>query len=92
MNEMVIKSLIKPLLPKAKTFVASGKIDGFLQERKKQYSNQVNINETVEILVTTEGNDEYVNFIALENGLNQRFRVISQMRLTELLVSIIDQI
>lgn len=92
-SNVILKTLLKSLMPTVTKFVESGKIDALLQELKARYASHADIadRESVEILITTEADgNEYANVIVLDADLRVR-TVLAQQRLSELVTALFNQ-
>lgn len=92
-SNILVRTLLKSVMPTVNRFVESGKIDTFLQELKLRYSSQANMaqGESVEILITTEEDGkEYANIVLFGADMQVK-EVILQQRLSELLTALFNQ-
>ena len=91
-NNLLVKTLLKSVMPTVQKFVDSGKIDTLFQELKSRYADRLQDEEnTVEILITTEEDGlEYVNVVELDPELRIR-QVMDQQRLSELITALFNQ-
>lgn len=91
-NNLLVKTLLKSVMPTVQKFVDSGKIDTLFQELKSRYADRLQDEEnTVEILITTEEDGlEYVNVVELDPELRIR-QVMDQQRLSELITALFTQ-
>ena len=91
-NNLLVKTLLKSVMPTVQKFVDSGKIDTLFQELKSRYADRLQDEEnTVEILITTEEDGlEYVNVVELDPELRIR-QVMDQHRLSELITALFTQ-
>lgn len=92
-NSLLLKTLLKSVMPTVRKLVDNGKIDGFLQSVKQQYAGQEELStgETVEILITTEIDGcEYANIVILTPELTVR-KLLAQQRLSDLIITLFNQ-
>lgn len=92
-NNVLVKTLLKSVIPTVTKFVESGKIDALFQELKTRFSDRLqdSENNSVEILITTEEDGlEYVNVVELDPELRIR-KVMDQQRLSELITTLFTQ-
>ena len=92
-GNILVRTLLKSVMPTVNRFVESGKIDTFLQELKLRYSSQANMaqGDSVEILITTEEDGkEYANIVLFGADMKVK-EVIVQQRLSELLNALFNQ-
>lgn len=92
-SNILLKTLLKSVMPTVSKFVESGKIDSLLHELKARYASQTGIQdgESVEILITTEADgNEYANVIVLDADLRVK-TVLAQQRLSELVTALFTQ-
>lgn len=91
-NNLLVKTLLKSVMPTVQKFVDSGKIDTLFRELKARFADRLQDEEnTVEILITTEEDGlEYVNVVELDPELRIR-QVMDQQRLSELITALFTQ-
>lgn len=91
-NNILVKTLLKSVMPTVQKFVDSGKIDTLFRELKARFIDRLQDEEnTVEILITTEEDGlEYVNVVELDLELRIR-QVMDQQRLSELITALFTQ-
>lgn len=91
-NNLLVKTLLKSVMPTVQKFVDNGKIDTLFRELKARFANRLqNEENTVEILITTEEDGlEYVNVVELDPELHIR-QVMDQQRLSELITALFTQ-
>lgn len=92
-NNILVKTLLKSVMPTVTKFVESGKIDALLQEFKTRFADRLQDpeNNSVEILITTEEDGlEYVNVVELDPELRIR-HVMDQQRLSDLITTLFTQ-
>ena len=91
-NNILVKTLLKSVMPTVQKFVDSGKIDTLFRELKARFSDRLqNEENTVEILITTEEDGlEYVNVVELDPELHIR-QVMDQQRLSELITALFTE-
>lgn len=92
-NNVILKTLLKSVMPTVTKFVESGKIDTLLQELKARYSAGANMaeGESVEILITTEEDgNEYANIVVFDKNLTVK-TLLAQQRLSELVTALFNQ-
>lgn len=92
-NNVLVKTLLKSVMPTVTKFVESGKIDTLFRELKSRFADRLidSENSTVEILITTEDDGlEYVSFVELGRDLRIK-QVIHQQRLSELVNTLFTQ-
>ena len=92
-NNVLMKTLLKSVMPTVTKFVESGKIDALFRELKSRLADRLrdSENSTVEILITTEDDGlEYVSFVELGRDLRIK-QVIDQQRLSELITTLFTQ-
>lgn len=91
-NNILVKTLMKSVMPTVQKFVDSGKIDTLFLELKARFADRLqNEENTVEILITTEEDGlEYVNVVELDPELRIR-QVMDQQRLSELITTLFTQ-
>lgn len=91
-NNLLVKTLLKSVMPTVQKFVDSGKIDTLFRELKARFADRLQGEEnTVEILITTEEDGlEYVNVVELDPELRIR-QVMDQQRLSELITTLFTQ-
>lgn len=91
-NNLLVKTLLKSVMPTVQKFVDSGKIDTLFRELKSRFADRLqNEENTVEILITTEEDGlEYVNVVELDPELRIR-QVMDQQRLSELITALFTQ-
>ena len=92
-NNILLKTLLKSVMPTVTKFVESGKIDTFLQELKSRYSQHANMaeGESCEILITTEDDgNEYANIVVFDKDLHVR-ELLAQQRLSDLVTALFTQ-
>lgn len=91
-NNILVKTLLKSVMPTVQKFVDSGKIDTLFRELKARFADRLqNEENTVEILITTEEDGlEYVNVVELDPELRIR-QVMDQQRLSELITTLFTQ-
>lgn len=92
-NNVLVKTLLKSVMPTVTKFVESGKIDTLFRELKSRFADRLrdSENSTVEILITTEDDGlEYVSFVELGRDLRIK-QVIYQQRLSELITTLFTQ-
>ena len=91
-NNILVKTLLKSVMPTVQKFVDSGKIDTLFRELKSRFAECLqNEENTVEILITTEEDGlEYVNVVELDPELRVR-QVMDQQRLSELITALFTE-
>ena len=91
-NNILVKTLLKSVMPTVQKFVDSGKIDTLFQELKARFADRLqNKENTVEILITTEEDGlEYVNVVELNPEL-RICQVMDQQRLSELITALFTE-
>lgn len=92
-NNILVKTLLKSVMPTVTKFVESGKIDTLFRELKSRFADRLrdSENSTVEILITTEDDGlEYVSFVELGRDLRIK-QVMHQQRLSELITTLFNQ-
>lgn len=91
-NNILVKTLLKSVMPTVQKFVDSGKIDTLFRELKARFADRLqDDDDTVEILITTEEDGlEYVNVVELDPELRIR-QVMDQQRLSELITALFTQ-
>lgn len=92
-NNVLVKTLLKSVMPTVTKFVESGKIDTLFRELKSRFADRLrdSENSTVEILITTEDDGlEYVSFVELGRDLRIK-QVMHQQRLSELVNTLFTQ-
>lgn len=92
-NNVLVKTLLKSVMPTVTKFVESGKIDELFQELKTRFADRLQDpeNNSVEILITTEEDGiEYVNVVELDPELRIR-KVMDQQRLSELITTLLTK-
>ena len=92
-NNVLVKTLLKSVMPTVTKFVESGKIDALFQELKTRFNDRLQDpeNNSVEILITTEEDGiEYVNVEELDPELRIR-KVMNQQRLSKLITTLFTQ-
>ena len=91
-NNLLVKTLLKSVMPTVQKFVDNGKIDTLFRELKARFADRLqNKENTVEILITTEEDGlEYVNVVELDPELHIR-QVMDQQRLSELITALFTQ-
>lgn len=91
-NSILVKTLLKSVMPTVQKFVDSGKIDTLFRELKARFADRLqNEENTVEILITTEEDGlEYVNVVELDPELHI-CQVMDQQRLSELITALFTQ-
>lgn len=90
-NNILVKTLLKSVMPTVQKFVDSGKIDTLFRELKARFSDLIQENNSVEILITTEEDGlEYVNVVELDPELRIR-QVMDQQRLSDLITTLFTQ-
>lgn len=91
-NNLLVKTLLKSVMPTVQKFVDSGKIDTLFRELKARFADRLqNEENTVEILITTEEDGlEYVNVVELDPELRIR-QVMDQQRLSELITALFTE-
>ena len=92
-SNIILKTLLKSVMPTVTKFVESGKIDTLLQELKSRYAEDTDLKEgeSVEILITTETDgNEYANVIVLDTELRVK-TVLAQQRLSDLVTALFTQ-
>lgn len=92
-NNVLVKTLLKSVMPTVTKFVESGKIDTLFRELKSRFADRLrdSENSTVEILITTEDDGlEYVSFVELGRDLRIK-QVMHQQRLSELVKTLFTQ-
>ena len=93
-NNLLLKTLLKSVMPTVQKLVESGKTDGFLQELKRKQFERLGRDlakdESVEILVTTEDDGaEYANIVLLQDLTVTE--VLWQEKLSSLITSLFNQ-
>lgn len=91
-NNLLVKTLLKSVMPTVQKFVDSGKIDTLFRELKARFADRLqDDDDTVEILITTEEDGlEYVNVVELDPELRIR-HVMDQQRLSELITALFTE-
>lgn len=91
-SNVLMKTLLRSVMPSVQKFVDGGKIDTLFQELKSKYNDsRRNDAASVEILITTEADgNEYVNIVELEPDLRVS-QVMEQQRLSELITTLLTQ-
>lgn len=91
-NNLLVKTLLKSVMPTVQKFVDSGKIDTLFRELKARFADRMqDEGNTVEILITTEEDGlEYVNVVELDQKLRIR-QVMDQQRLSELITALFTE-
>lgn len=92
-NSLLLKTLLKSVMPTVQKFVDSGKVDGYLQQMKSHFAEAADLRdgESVEILITTEEDGmEYANIVVM-NEVLQITRVLAQDKLSEIVTSLFNQ-
>lgn len=95
-NNVILKTLLKSVMPTVTNFVESGKIDALLQKLKSEYSAYADAakGESVEILISTEDYNnehiEYANIIVIDKNL-QIIAILQQQRLSEIITALFNQ-
>lgn len=91
-DNLLVKTLLKSVMPTVQKFVDSGKIDTLFRELKARFADRLqNEENTVEILITTEEDGlEYVNVVELDPELRIR-QVMDQQRLSELITALFTE-
>lgn len=91
-NNILVKTLLKSVMPTVQKFVESGKIDALLKELKSRFADRLQDDgSSVEILITTEADGvEYVNVVELDPELRIR-QVMDQQRLSDLITTLFTQ-
>lgn len=91
-NNILVKTLLKSVMPTVQKFVDSGKIDTLFRELKARFADRLqNEENTVEILITTEEDGlEYVNVVELDPELRIR-QVMDQQRLSDLITALFTE-
>lgn len=91
-NNLLVKTLLKSVMPTVQKFVDSGKIDTLFRELKARFADRLqNEENTVEILITTEEDGlEYVNVVELDPELRIR-QVMDQQRLSDLITALFTE-
>lgn len=91
-NNLLVKTLLKSVMPTVQKFVDSGKIDMLFRELKARFADRLQGEEnTVEILITTEEDGlEYVNVVELDPEL-RILQVMDQQRLSDLITALFTQ-
>lgn len=93
-NNVLVKTLLRSVMPTVTKFVDGGKIDELLRELKSRYASHADqtAGESVEIMLTTEADgNEYANIIVLGPDLSVR-SVVEQQRLSELITALFNQV
>lgn len=93
-NNLLLKTLLKSVMPSVTKFVSDGKLDGLMQELKSKYAGQVELenNESIEILITTENDGlEYANIIVLNSATLQVTKLLAQQKLSEIITALFTQ-
>lgn len=93
-NSLLMKTLLKSVLPTVQKLVESGRTDSFIQELKRKQLDKIgrelSNDESVEILVTTEEDGaEYVNIVLLHDLTVTD--VLWQDKLSSLITSLFNQ-
>ena len=92
-NNILLKTLLKSVMPTVQKFVESGKIDTFLQELKGRYASNANMaeGECVEIILSTEANGaEYASVVVFDKEMRVK-TLLAQQRLSELITTLFTQ-
>ena len=91
-NNILVKTLLKSVMPTVQKFVDSGKIDTLFRELKSRFAERLqNEENTVEILITTEEDGlEYVNVVELDPELRIR-QLMDQQRLSDLITALFTE-
>lgn len=91
-NNILVKTLLKSVMPTVQNFVDSGKIDTLFRELKARFSDRLQDEEnTVEIIITSEEDGlEYVNVVELDPEL-RILKVMDQQRLSDLITTLFTQ-
>lgn len=92
-NSLLLKTLLKSVLPTVQKLVESGKVDAFVQDMKSRYAEVAGLQpgESVEILITTEEDGhEYASAVKIDESLRVT-GVIDQHRLSEIITSLFNQ-
>lgn len=92
-SSLLLKTLLKSVMPTVRNAIDDGKIDSFIQNLKKRYSETDDLmtGDSVEILITTEIDGcEYANIVVLTPELTIR-KLLAQQRLTDLITSLFNQ-
>lgn len=92
-NNVLVKTLLKSVMPTVTKFVESGKIDTLFRELKSRFADRLrdSENSTVEILITSENDGlEYVSFVELGRDLRIK-QVMHQQRLSKLVKTLFTQ-
>ena len=92
-NSILVKTLLKSVMPTVQKFVESGQINSLFQELKTRYSKQANMAEgdSVEILITTESDgNEYANIVVFNKDMKMK-TLLAQQRLSELATALFTQ-
>lgn len=93
-NNLLLKTLLKSVMPSVTKFVSDGKLDGLMQELKSKYAIQVELenNESIEILITTENDGlEYANIIVMNSDNLQITKLLAQQKLSEIITALFTQ-
>ena len=92
-NNLLVKTLLKSVMPTVQKFVESGQIDRLFQELKSRYSQQANMaeGESCEILITTEADgNEYANIVVFDKEMKLK-TLLAQQRLSDLVTALFTQ-
>lgn len=92
-NNVIVKTLLRSVMPTVQKFVESGKIDTLFRELKQRYAECLSDPEnSVEILITTEDDGvEYVSVVELDPVELNIVKIMDQQRLSELITTLFSQ-
>lgn len=92
-NNVIVKTLLRSVMPTVQKFVESGKIDTLFRELKHRYAECLSDPEnSVEILITTEDDGlEYVSVVELDPIELHIVKIMDQQRLSELITTLFSQ-
>lgn len=92
-NNVIVKTLLRSVIPTVQKFVESGKIDTLFRELKQRYAECLSDSEnSVEILITTEDDGlEYVSVVELNPVELHIVKIMDQQRLSELITTLFTQ-
>lgn len=93
-NNLLLKTLLKSVMPSVTKFVSDGKLDNLMQELKHKYADRVELqeSESIEILITTESDGlEYANIIVMNSDNLQITKLLAQQKLSEIITALFTQ-
>lgn len=92
-NNVIVKTLLRSVMPTVQKFVESGKIDTLFRELKQRYAEGLSDPEnSVEILITTEDDGlEYVSVVELDPVELHIVKIMDQQSLSELITTLFLQ-